>query len=409
MLYLATLFLPFLYATSSDTYPFNTFMDHPHITLKASTSGNEFDEGHQVSRAGNEQILDQSVEMVQGALLNFMKWCPPLAQTGKGGSMSPGTMKPQTFSQHLHPDLTLKSVVHAPQIAGLLVGLAVKHIQNTPLTNEYCPPISSLSFPRSLPDPKKGSHVLREASLVSTYMRYARYALAIAVTLEYKLDEWSSKPFYWDNTSTRSVAAEGDGAIHMREDELEEGADNGLDATYEHFRELGTWEFKSLAACSLDVMEAIQELAHGPANGFAWTGCEQECAHVHQSVVDPHSAEMRGARVGVDSRTGLAAHIKGTTCSCNHPPPPTSFSPAGPSARTNPKSSVARRRTPASSKTQQERRAATMAKKTADASVDAEKEAKTAANKKLKARYIIQQVSLKDNLFASFPSYVNNS
>jgi len=268
-------------------------------------------------------LYHPSVQKVRSQAIQFAQWCPKPVQHGLGHSSSPKTVPPKSFSQHLHEDLRLKKVLHNPEIAGLLAIVAGDLLtDHLPTTVEGCPTMSQ-DFPQKLSKIRRVVEVLKEASLIPSYAEYAGYALTIGVTMEYGLETWSPGPFLWSNTGTRSVAAEGDGSVHMQQSQMHTVKENeGLTATFSYFRQIGMWEFKSLDACTYDVMKAIQDLAH--QDEFPWYTCEEgdNCKKVHESS-DPGQPKVQGARVGYDSKKGVTQRILALPrCKCNPPPLP---------------------------------------------------------------------------------------
>lgn len=284
-----------------------------------------------------------SPDEVRQELVNHLEWNPPKLIEEKCASGSDYTRSPAFWDTHLHEDLILKKIVCLPSLtetlAKLVDDLLTKLKEDGTLDRMYGNPkmFPPISLRESFPDARA---MKDEASVVNYYAgTTANIYPHIASALEFQTPKarsiltWTQSHRH-DNGTTEAnqtprspnpsskaskspkapskapkipntYKAIADGFLRIDWGKVDLSSlsaeqRRGLEALRKHFANLAVWEFKSVAAGSLKVMQAIAGLAGKP---FYWTTCSEtgyKCKNSSHLQINGMPKVTR-ARTGLDA------------------------------------------------------------------------------------------------------------
>ncbi|EDR08325.1 uncharacterized protein LACBIDRAFT_327453 [Laccaria bicolor S238N-H82] len=209
----------------------------------------------------------------------FFTWSPPSEVDGKAKiSGSSGSRPPRFWDRHLHEKFILKKVHAAPNLATLLgevADTALKEAQAR-YSTAICPSqltkenlTNSDKYTIRLTDDELGVQRFYGSSIAPLILSMAHALLGHETPLK--------NFFIWKSKCKGQTKAQADGFLTVNNLANQSFAlPNELEKYVKLLEEwnlsnLSLWEFKSLAAGSSDVMEAIQRLP--TQKDFPWTGC----------------------------------------------------------------------------------------------------------------------------------------
>lgn len=153
---------------------------------------------------------------------------------------------------------------------------------------------------------------VNEESVETVYRKYANFCVVLAATLEFHLPEWGKGCLEWEkkNSSPSGYSnAIADGYLQINDTaagDKPQQAGMKMAQVFHTFRDIANWEFKSLKAGSLGVMEAVMELSKKTESNdgpFPWTGCVygEDCFYMCSTPGESNLAHRQGARNGNDA------------------------------------------------------------------------------------------------------------
>lgn len=267
------------------------------------SSGQNMNEGNYSPAEG----LDQ--------LYSLFEWHPPplqLAPIRMGGSRSKSSRPPGFYDKHLAPDLICKELVHIPNLHKKVASVVDQKLDalRGPDGRIALPSITSdILTSKELRDEQveELEHRMKdEKAVVEFYAKTtAAYCVRVASTIALHPSKWKSVLNWSASTSQRSKAI-CDGSLQVRSyqpymdelldvDRLKELMEVG-----ERYKDLATWEMKSLSVGNVGVMlEVMNMVAAGGL--FPWSTCNGTC------VSDKKARKHRSERAirGIDARETL--------------------------------------------------------------------------------------------------------
>jgi hypothetical protein len=225
---------------------------------------------------------------VDQQLEEFWGWHPPLLEKSADHRKSAGTRITTHYDMHLDESLTLKSIVSMPSLLSNLENVVDKALDaarpNLPsITGEF-------------PNERKRKGVLDamskfmkdEGSVANFYKNTtAKFCAPVASMLGLQHPAWIPS-LIWDRQQNQQTSAIADGFLKINGEPanmnslwstLKPEIQRGVTAiNKEQILHLAVWEFKSLKAGSMKVMQAIDSLKGSP---FKWTACTQEYSEAY--------------------------------------------------------------------------------------------------------------------------------
>ncbi|KAJ6614728.1 hypothetical protein B0H10DRAFT_130605 [Mycena sp. CBHHK59/15] len=238
---------------------------------------------------------------------------PPLLEPGPKRTTSANTRPPKHYDMHLHPGLILKCVQYLPSNTSMpirfcgIVDDALEHRDES---------TANLDFPTTLnlagwDDARFMTH---EKSVAKYYQATtASWAPSLAHTLAFQdPNEVSAVHFTQTSADAPGNGAISDGFLTLDIMNVRE-AKIGLSPEAKTDLELlederfcnsvvANWEFKSLAAGTKDVMDAVGVIAHNKCP-FPWIRCRSldNCSNKTQHLDRYGAVRVTGDRMGLDA------------------------------------------------------------------------------------------------------------
>jgi hypothetical protein len=214
-------------------------------------------------------------------LEEFWGWRPPLLERHPDHTKSAKTRPPTHYDTHLHKSLILKRIVRLPSLLTDLENVVDKAVDaarpflpRTKKTSEFPHPWTRKQAVDNLV-----TSLHDEEGVANFYMNTtAKFCAPVASMLGLQHAEWISS-LIWDRQTHQKASAIADGFLKINtkvetddflRSPLKEEAKNDLNAIAQaKFLHLAVWEFKSLLAGDIEVMQAI-----GSHSGsFHWQAC----------------------------------------------------------------------------------------------------------------------------------------
>lgn len=237
------------------------------------------------------------------ALQEFFRWTRPAYVKAPNHTKSNGTRGPAFYDMHLHPDLRLKKIVIDDGLPKL-----ISRVCDQCFDNDH----SALDLPvdKNFPDNEmrldgvaKSLPIINEGSLAVDYSTTTGlFCSKVASTLAFSLDRWDSL-FEW-GTNSRYHQKHGiaDGFLSITEDQKvlsklsEEDQEHISMLSKHHINQFAIWEFKSLVAGKLEVMQEIEKLE----GDFRWTTCNSAKDCLRHTTMGRRT--VTGRKSGPDAR-----------------------------------------------------------------------------------------------------------
>lgn len=241
---------------------------------------------------------------------HFFDCIPPQGTISPNHTKGDSTRQPMEFDRHLHDKLIMKQVRYLPSMKRSLEAIAGQALVNYP---GPLPDVPSKPADIPFPDPDALQTVLGpeeiefldETFVEDAYKNFSKFCVVLAATLELQLPEWGKGCISWEKRNsavTGYTNAFADGYLQTNSAALNSQHKAAMEDTHLILRDLANWEFKSLKAGSLPVMEAIMEHSKGNKS-FDWVGCafgDEECFY-RCGKGDSDQDSVNGARMGPDA------------------------------------------------------------------------------------------------------------
>ena len=247
-------------------------------------------------------------------LEQFWGWHPPILERHAKHTKSKNTRLPSHYDMHLDERLRLKRIVPLPSLLTDLETVADKAVVAAPPDLLQIKQLNE--FPhegtRKAAMCKVSVSMLDEQGVADFYMNTtAKFCAPVASMLGLQHCHWQSS-LIWDRQTHQRGSAIADGFLkinaHVHDDAtpllspLKPEVQSGLDAIVESkLPHLAVWEFKSLVAGSLNVMQAIDSIK-GP---FKWLSCQEEalflCGTDSKHLTKEGKLTTTGSPMGFDA------------------------------------------------------------------------------------------------------------
>jgi hypothetical protein len=237
--------------------------------------------------SGSGSTLTEPISEVRRQIEALFCWNPHRLQPGPlspGKKSTTGTRPPAFYDKHFDGRLILR---HVKRLPSLVRDLATNVDQVLLAASETLPPaINTMTAEQREWDMDNTPRIVRDEKGVANFynLTTARYCVPVASTLalhpKASMSRWRSL-LLWTQSVSSSRYAIIDGELQIMEvadeDKARLGAimdtmDSETRRIFEEMREsrssLGTWEIKSIATGSDDVMRAVRNLGK-----FSWTHC----------------------------------------------------------------------------------------------------------------------------------------
>lgn len=242
-------------------------------------------------------------------LYSLFEWHPPrlqLAPKIMGGSRSRSSRLPGFYDKHLAPDLICRQLVHVPNLHKKLGSVVDQKIEalRGPDGRIALPPINSDILTSSALrnyQMEEFEHRMKDEKAIVEFYAKTTGALCVRVasTLALHPSQWRSV-LVWSASTSQRAKAVCDGSLQVRsylpymDDLLGPDRLKELMAVGERYKDLATWEMKSLSVGNGGVMLEVMSMvaAGGP---FPWSKCSGSC--VREKKARRHQVEraLRGA------------------------------------------------------------------------------------------------------------------
>jgi hypothetical protein len=222
----------------------------------------------------------------------LFEWHPPplkLAEVHMGGSRSKSSRPPSFYDKHIAPHLICKELVHVPNLHKKIASVVDQKLEALydPYGQLMLPaPAPTDLYPTGLRDARSremDDGIKDEKGVVEFYLRTTgEFCVRVASTIALHPSQWTTVLTWSASTSQRSHAI-CDGSLQVRSyDPWMEGLMTtelleALMEIRERYRDLATWEMKSLTVGNGDVMLKIMEMV-ASGEEFSWSTCAgDEC------------------------------------------------------------------------------------------------------------------------------------
>lgn len=263
-----------------------------------------FHEGQGFTPEPSADLTSQDSHDPYDYIQEFFRSKPETLRKHADHTTSTSTREPAFFDRHLDPLLQLAKVVHLPSITADLMKMADDAVEaarlggTLPTKRKGFPlPAHRLNALRASPVNK----IICEEQIVSIYkLNTSEFCATVAATLEFQLPTWSNGHLTYtlERDKARGIA---DGFLKL--DDTTITGMQPLSATHalvaDKFPTIALWEFKSLTAGSVDVMEAIVQ----QPKAFSWHRCElgKACVSDAKHREKNGSPKITGHKMGYDA------------------------------------------------------------------------------------------------------------
>ncbi|KAF8954478.1 hypothetical protein BDZ97DRAFT_1928229 [Flammula alnicola] len=235
------------------------------------------------SRKSQSSILPPSLPKQQALLNTLLESKPHIYVKDPEHTASKGTRPPKFYDLHLHESLQLKKIVLSEDLLPTLSTLCDQHMtlnQGRVLRRNSGRNRLQVLLRRAM-NPKNRPPIKNEQCITDDFLRRTGNPChLVASTLLFELDDWDNV-LEWEPTSMRNAHGLADGHLFIPNvivPTLTEEQQADIKAIKGHLLDtLTVWEFKSLQAADLKVMEGIVRLT---TRELTW----MTCGSVHGST-----------------------------------------------------------------------------------------------------------------------------
>ena len=242
-------------------------------------------------------------------LYSLFEWHPPallLAPVKMGGSRSKSSRPPAFYDKHLASHLTCRKLVHIPNLhkkVACVVDQKLDALRGPGGQINLAPITSDTLTSEKLRDEvvTDAEHRMKdEKAVVEFYAKTTgNFCVRVASTIALHPTSWKSVLNWSASTSQRSKAI-CDGSLQVRsylphmDDLMDPDRLKELMEVGEHYKDLATWEMKSLSVGNVGVMlEVMSMVIEG--GQFSWSTCTGSCVNDKKPRQHKTETALRGA------------------------------------------------------------------------------------------------------------------